>query len=95
MTGKGSRDVDHGQQGAGLPSMRMGHPPNEKWIERVGAIQVNNRLPRQGPFPCRIESQTKYERMTIEEKKSIIRLKRNLRMAKRERPISTVLTGGR
>ena len=83
--------MNHGQEGARLPPMRTGHPPDEQLIEGVGAVKIHDRLARQDAVTGGIEAQSKDERMSIEQQQPVIRVKRNLRMAQAETPLPTSL----
>jgi hypothetical protein len=80
--------MDHAQQGTGLPTMRTGHPSDEKRIERVRAVNIHDGLPGQGAFARSIQSQSKHQRMSIKEQETVIGEKGNVCVAKREKPVS-------
>jgi hypothetical protein len=67
--------------------MRSGHAPDEKWIERVGTVQIDHRLSGQSLFANGIQTQSKHKRMSVEQNQPILCSKTDLRVPQAEKPV--------
>ena len=71
--------------------MRAGELSNNKRIECIRPVEIDDRFTRQDPLGCGMKSQAEHERMPIQEDQPIIRMKGNLRMAQCEKPFTAGL----